>query len=90
MKSPLDGTVEAAIRTAMTPDPAIGADPRLAAAVLADLYHALASHLEPLVGTAGVRAIYGRSVPLATSERCRCGNPRGRRRGDVHGRGEGC
>jgi hypothetical protein len=67
MTSPLSGTVEAAIRRAIAAGLATD-DSRLAAAVLAGLYQALAGHLEPLVGTAGVRAIYGRSVHLATSE----------------------
>jgi hypothetical protein len=68
MTSPLSGTVEAAIRSALVPDLAGGADPQLAAAALAGLYQALAAHLEPLLGEAGVHAIYGRSVHLATPE----------------------
>lgn len=68
MKSPLAGPVESAVRSAMMRDPAEGPDPLPAAAALAGLYAALARHLEPLVGAAGVRAIYERSVHLATSE----------------------
>lgn len=68
MKSPLAGPVESAVRSAMMRDLAEGPDPLPAAAELGGLYAALARHLEPLVGAAGVRAIYGRSVHLATSE----------------------
>jgi hypothetical protein len=68
MKSPLSGAVEAAVRSATMSDLATSSDPRPAAAALAGLYDALAHHLEPLVGRAGVLAIYGRSVHVATSE----------------------
>jgi len=68
MTSPLNGPVEAAVRSAMLADPAIGTDPPAAAAALAGVYEALAHHLEPLMGTRAVRAIYIRSVHLATTE----------------------
>lgn len=68
MKSPISGTVEAAVRSAMMVDPASGSDPLPPAAALAALYDALSHYLEPLVGRAGVLAIYGRSVHLATAE----------------------
>jgi hypothetical protein len=67
MKSPLSGTVEAVVRGAPMPGVATATDPP-AAAALAGLYDALARYLEPLVGRAGLLAIYGRSVHLATSE----------------------
>jgi hypothetical protein len=67
MKSPLSGTVDAVVRGATMPGVATATDPP-AAAALAGLYDALARHLEPLVGRAGLLAIYGRSVHLAISE----------------------
>src|SRR5512146_2068378 len=55
MKSPLSGTVEAAVRGAVVPELAAGSDPMPAAAALAGLYEALAGHLQPLLGSAGVQ-----------------------------------
>jgi hypothetical protein len=68
MSKSLNDAVEAAVLDAITLDVAAGSDPASVAAALAGLYGALARHLEPLMGTRAVRAIYGRSVALAASE----------------------
>jgi hypothetical protein len=68
MNRSLDGAVEVAVRHAIMPGVVTGSDPVSVAAALAALYGALARHLEPLMGTRAVQAIYARSVDLATSE----------------------
>jgi hypothetical protein len=67
MTSPINGAVEAAVRSVMA-DRAVGTDAPAVAAALAGLYDVLARHLEPLMGTLAVRAIYGRSLHLTTEE----------------------
>jgi len=68
MTSPLNGAVEAAVRTAMMDSQVAGHSQPAVAGTLAGLYEALARHLEPIVSTAGVQAIYRRSVHLTSSE----------------------